>query len=121
MRDGRQERRQWLVQARGLPGRSVAPVAAVPVNGPCGVVDAEIDGVVVKGRAGRGVDKRQAQAFLVRMIPSVLAVVDDRDAETVVARRQVGPLLRGDFEQIRCVDAAPDGAESKVISRFRVS
>ena len=51
------------------------------------------------------------------MIPAVARVVEQRDAEAAVRRRQVGPALRRHLVEVGAAGAALDRAETEVVGR----
>ena len=119
----RLERHERLIH-RGSAHRhpALAPVAGVSRDRVDEAVMAEVVAALVRVASvrARRVQQRQAHRVVGRLVPAVLAVVDDADAECPAQVVDVRPLLRRHFVLVRLVVRALDRAEAEVVNRLRI-
>ena len=82
------------------------------------VIERPLVRIALLGR--RGMEQRQAQRIVRRLVPAVFAVVENRHAVAAVGIRQIDPFLGRHFIGRFGVVAALDEAQSEVVSRLRV-
>ena len=74
--------------------------------------------VLVSTVGGGRVEQGQSEGVVIRLVPSVSAVVHDGNTVTAVRGRQVGPFLGGHFVSGFGVVAPQDVSESEIVGGF---
>ena len=123
VRAGSPESERRLIEARRLPdGAALPPVSRVAVEGVAEAVPAVVLAPLVAElpEHARRAQQRQAQGRVVRLVPAVLGVAQDRHSEAPIGRGEVGPLLSGHFVLVLGVVGPLDRAQPQVVGGGRM-